>query len=621
MVQCPQKHTLRKQPAKNDTKCDSCSEIVKDDSEAYRCGACDYDLCAGCFNVRKHQQKPKGTSLVKQGVLKKSKKAVASGSGVQASTEAFQFFAFSGFPVDSDAYEVFCLVQQFVQDLLGEFQLSVLGTTVSDGAMHVGVRYREVDAEALDKQLYDKRDSWVYNTAFLNTWTVDHPEVFVAPALGTSAAAASAAAATASMDTDEFDYFALGPFVGRSSDAAVVSLVREYLHDFLGEFSTEVFGISRDYVGFRIPKGQSEDFQKQAHVKRDSFVFNGQVLLSKTVDPAEVGAYVLPAMAPGSPRGDPLSQNDPWSKYMPTKRSEGAHSGMTPDLDKKRLTLDEFLTVAVPPVLPALPVPPPLPGKDRDPMLAVILEGVNEIRANAVTKDVLKSYHDKLSDEFKTYVLAETAPLHTGMQHLSEEVAATKSRLSQLEARMDSGQSGPGTSSRRAFDENDPAFKQIAFTGFKIDDLKVRVQVLKEFAASNFPDIQIANVETIMNGPWKGRKATSTVVMEFFSRDSRDQALEAAKNKKVLDAKGQALDLKIERARTRSQRSRNWALRKAEELAKVHAQQRGISGTAWIDWTMPVRKVFVGDELAFSQQRGELRGSFVDKFSSLVLPP
>ena len=84
---------------------------------------------------------------------------------------------------------------------------------------------------------------------------------------------------------------------------------------------------------------------------------------------------------------------------------------------------------------------------------------------------------------------------------------------------------------------------------------------------------------------------------------------------------GESSDLKIDRARTRTQRARNWALRKAEELAKIEAQRRGVTGPARIDFTMPVRRVFVGDELAFAQKKDELRGTFVDVFAACALPP
>ena len=145
------------------------------------------------------------------------------------------------------------------------------------------------------------------------------------------------------------------------------------------------------------------------------------------------------------------------------------------------------------------------------------------------------------------------------------------------------------------------------------------MDALKRFAQANFPEINYVNIETVMNGPWKERKATGTVIMDFFSRDARDAALKMAEGKKVLDG-DVALELKIERARTRAQRARNWALRKAEELAKIEAQRRGIPGAGRIDFTMPVRKVYVGEELAFEQQRVDLRGSFMEAFNACILP-
>ena len=155
----------------------------------------------------------------------------------------------------------------------------------------------------------------------------------------------------------------------------------------------------------------------------------------------------------------------------------------------------------------------------------------------------------------------------------------------------------------------------------KKDDIKKQIALLKDFARKHFNDDEqrIANIESIMHGPWKQRKPTGTVVTEFFSRDVRDKAMEIAKLHKVMDGQT-ALDLKIERARTKSQRARNWALRKAEELAKVLAHKRSIPGTARIDFSMPVRRVLVGDMVAFTQQKDEFRSQFIEDFSLLKLP-
>ena len=52
----------------------------------------------------------------------------------------------------------------------------------------------------------------------------------------------------------------------------------------------------------------------------------------------------------------------------------------------------------------------------------------------------------------------------------------------------------------------------------------------------------------------------------------------------------------------------------------MEAHRRGISGAARIAWEMPVRRVYIGDELAFAQKATELRGIFVDAFAACALP-
>ncbi len=246
-----------------------------------------------------------------------------------------------------------------------------------------------------------------------------------------------------------------------------------------------------------------------------------------------------------------------------------------------------------------------------------LITGVNELRvscADTVKVKDLETFREIQSEEFREMVTVHTEPIR-------RDVADQGARIQKLEAAIERIPSS-GTSEAslmRIMNETDPAFRQIAFTGFKITDLQKRNRILREFAAQHFGEITIAHAETIMNGPWKGRKPTSTAVVEFFSRDARDAALAIAKSKKVLDGPTD-LGLTIDRARTKVQRSRNWALRKAEELAKVEAHRRGISGAARIAWEMPVRRVYIGDELAFAQKATELRGIFVDAFAACALP-
>ena len=278
--------------------------------------------------------------------------------------------------------------------------------------------------------------------------------------------------------------------------------------------------------------------------------------------------------------------------------------------------------------LPPLAEVPTLPVGDQSDAFQslangvnTLIAGVNEIRSelkdNVKLKD-LQEFREMQSDEFKEMITVHTEPLRVAVDDHTCRLEAIETRMDRVEC-----SSGMGEAERkRLLDDSDPAFKQIAISGFKMNDLKRRVRLLEQFVSTNFSDIKVANIESIHNGPWKNRKPTGVVVIEFFSRDARDQALTIAKDLKVKDENGVAIpDLKIDRARTRAQRARNWALRKAEELAKVEASKLGIPGAGRIDFTMPVRKVFVGNVLAFQQKRDELRGEFVSAFSKLVLPP
>jgi hypothetical protein len=127
----------------------------------------------------------------------------------------------------------------------------------------------------------------------------------------------------------------------------------------------------------------------------------------------------------------------------------------------------------------------------------------------------------------------------------------------------------------------------------------------------------------VMKGPRSARQLTDTTVMTFHSGDARDSALKIIRDAKaqVLDG-NKPLDLKIEYARTRAQKARNWAIRKAEELIKVEMSKRSGKKSIKIDWTMPTRKIVFNDtEVVFQQEKEELRGKFLGSFAKLSLPP
>ena len=139
-------------------------------------------------------------------------------------------------------------------------------------------------------------------------------------------------------------------------------------------------------------------------------------------------------------------------------------------------------------------------------------------------------------------------------------------------------------------------------------------------------DVSSANEE---KGPRNKRELTETTPVMFVDTSSRDQALNVIETK-YPKGPDQNLGAKIEimgtqlfaaRARTKIQKARNWALRKAYELIQVRVVSEVPGAVVEFDWTMPVRKVLVNGESAFVQPKETLHGTFVGpRFESLRLP-
>ena len=175
----------------------------------------------------------------------------------------------------------------------------------------------------------------------------------------------------------------------------------------------------------------------------------------------------------------------------------------------------------------------------------------------------------------------------------------------------------------KVLDSSDPAYLQIAFVGFKDVEASLRAQILKEFATTNFPDVPVAGVEHAFTGPRNKRQLTETSMIQFFSRDSRDVALKQSKDKKVM-SKSKELNVKVEMARTRVQKCRNWAMRKAFELIQVEiskqAPAEATETNLTFHWEMPVRQIKWKGDVVFEQKKIDLRGNFCGPLTMLTLP-
>ena len=129
-------------------------------------------------------------------------------------------------------------------------------------------------------------------------------------------------------------------------------------------------------------------------------------------------------------------------------------------------------------------------------------------------------------------------------------------------------------------------------------------------------------------GPRNKRELTETTIVTFVDSRTRDKALKVIETK-YPKGSDQNLGAKIEimgtqlfavRARTKIQKARNLALRKAYELIQFRLASEFLGAVVKLDWAMPVRKVLMNGESAFIQPKETLHGTFMGpRFESLRL--
>jgi hypothetical protein len=314
-------------------------------------------------------------------------------------------------------------------------------------------------------------------------------------------------------------------------------------------------------------------------------------------------------------RSESVYQRFVMSSPQPTQRSLGAHSGLTPQVENTRQTVDDFLASAAP-SLAALPDPPILPGSEADPTLKAILEGVNEIRANAVTKQTMQELYLLQRAEYQAFVQAETAPLHNAVGHIARDVVELQrgqvmdsDRIGRLETRLDSGapaSAGPNP--------NDIALRRVAFVGFPSESsVKERIAAMESFMSKHFADIRYGMVSLF---PDNDGNDTVHGFVEVADRKVAKRVTSAVKSRSL------KVDLfsgvVVKPAQTAIDRNRNWALRTADRLIRGHPAASG----RWIETKRDKdRGIYVDGVKAFSQEpRYSKNGTFHGDFSGLKLP-
>ena len=70
---------------------------------------------------------------------------------------------------------------------------------------------------------------------------------------------------------------------------------------------------------------------------------------------------------------------------------------------------------------------------------AALLQGVNGLRANVVTRQQLHGFQKLQNQEMRTHVQAELSPMHTALRQQSAHVGAMGDRVARVESRLEAG--------------------------------------------------------------------------------------------------------------------------------------------------------------------------------------
>ena len=218
------------------------------------------------------------------------------------------------------------------------------------------------------------------------------------------------------------------------------------------------------------------------------------------------------------------------------------------------------------------------------------------------------------------------------MSELLQNQARLIERASQLESQPSSSSSLDFAQFEKLqfkmHNANDRAYHQIAITGFKTGTAEQRIGAVKGFISAMCDSDVQCTVTNEEKGPRNKRELTETALITFVDTSTRDNILKAIASK-YQNCEDQKFGSKVElmgtslvvsRARTKTQKARSWALRKAFELMKLRAALELPGATVEFDWTIPVRQILVNGEPACIQPKECLRGKFVSaRFESLSL--
>ena len=265
------------------------------------------------------------------------------------------------------------------------------------------------------------------------------------------------------------------------------------------------------------------------------------------------------------------------------------------------------------------------PEVDDEVTLRDLMRRLNTMEKRQVHQN--KKLEKKLRMETRVLISEAVDPLketlsdvNTAVTELQRGAVIQDDRIGKLESQMAKLGVGGGK-----FNPHDVAHLRVSFSGFKDNVLDDRVATIKAFMDKHFKDREsFACIESRMSGPWNDQKPSGEAYVQLHSRQARTRILKAIEDGKYAEgltsSKGDKL--KVGRYKTDWQRSRDWAIWKAEDLVKEKLAERKME-KAKVEYkaTRDERKILVNGEVAFVQKRSDAQGNFVGKsFADLKLP-
>ena len=409
----------------------------------------------------------------------------------------------------------------------------------------------------------------------------------------------SSGSSSGSMTVDTKAYFAFSGFPKTADTIVICGLIREYVYDYLSEFSLEVIGWFADehsaHVGVEYKVSETEALEAKIFEHRDRWMFNQEFL--NTVSVTHPEAFHKPAtpvpVPPPAPVASPLVS--------------------TPQRRLVKKVFDEVPRAPPPPSLPDIPA---LPAGDHGAPWKLVMESLGVMHktmtdnfAKLVTQEHLEKYHQEQLSYVGTRIDQAVEPLQT-------EIQVLRARVEVLEgARHRSASEQPRAT--------DPAYKRIVFTKIPESMSAIeRIQAIEGFMRTHFEHVRLRDVGNFYKGRFPDQRTLTKVsYAEFSNSDVRREVLD-----KVGGLKGKPVVLKcvlggtnvdIKPAKTELAMKRNSCLRKVADLLKEDARAKG--KTVKIEWVGD-RGVTVNGSYAFSQDKFEATGTFRTPFADLTVP-